>query len=188
MGDLKGFAAWEPGKARIGLPACAPSCPLPVGRWPWSAHPGMSRMGSVQRREKSTLLCQPLGLKSSFGDAGAPKSWEMQKKEGNTCPGQGSRSFGGDGFAGLLTCSRAQTAPAMLVFRSRTSGFLGSWTTASPLGFQHPKPTCATWCRGESRTRAAAENGAVGAPGHGQQCGSVFWDTGQHPGVSSAKC
>lgn len=161
--------------------------PLPVGRQPCSAHPSTSRMGSMQTRERSALPYHSLGVKSSPGDAGTPKSWEMQKEDGDACPGQGSPSFGGDGFAGPLTCSHAGTAPAVLVFRSRMSGFLGSWTTASPLGSQHPKPTCATWCQGEGRTRAAAQKGGVGAPGRDQQSGSAHRETCQHPGVSSTK-
>lgn len=188
MGDPKDFAAWRLGRTRIGPVPLSPACPLPVGRQPCSAHPSTSRVGSMHRRERSTLLCHPLGVKSSPGVAGAPRSWEMQKEEGDTCRDQGRPSFGGDGFAGLLTCSHAWTAPATLVCRSRTSGFLGPWTTASPLGFQHPKPSFATWSWGGGRTRAAAENGGVGAPGHGQQCGSAVWETCQHPGVPSTKC
>lgn len=187
MRDPKGFAAWGLGKTRIRPPACPPACPLPVGRQPCSAHPSISRMDSMHRRERSALLYHSLGVKSSPGDAGAPKSWEMRKEEGNTCPGQGRPSFGGDGFAGPLTCSYAWTAPAMLVFRSRMCLF-GILDDSIPTGLPAPQNPRATWSWGEGRTRAAAENGGVGAPGHGQQCGSAFWETCQHPGVSSTKC
>lgn len=162
-----------------------------LGAWkakaqPYTAQPSTSRMSSVQSRERSALLYHPQGVKSSPGDAGAPKSWEMQKEEGDTCPGQGRSTFGGDGFAGPLTCSHAWTAPAMLVLRSRMGGFLGSWTTESPWGFQHPKPTCATWSWGEGRTRAEVESGGVGAPGHGM-CLRI-WESCQHLSASSTSC